>query len=380
MSDAELTDQLKRLGLYTGAAWYQVAVVEIDNFHQRWSGTNDAALCQYSLSNILNELMTLSNGQHDVFPGPEGRLISLFQFQNTDAGDDYVYNQYMRLQKIVRKYLHFTVSIGLGEKVDHMRQICQSYQGALKVLRNKWSMGEERIMCYRSLTDEGLRVDFYSAELNEKLLHGLHMQNISETEAALDSIFRFIREKRLSKEYAITIFVGVISLCLSAVTEQGKTVEEIFGDDFAPHEEIRHMESLEAIHEWFLWFFQTIMEHTNQKRLTKTRALVMQAREYIQVHLQDSQMNLESIANALYVSPSYLRKMFKKELNVNISDYIQQARLQKAKDLLISCPGISISAVAEMAGYHDAGYFSKCFKKATGLTPSEYEIARKERK
>ena len=114
--------------------------------------------------------------------------------------------------------------------------------------------------------------------------------------------------------------------------------------------------------------------------MTKTRALVMQAREHIQVHLQDSMLNLESIANALYVSPSYLRKIFKKELNINISDYIQQTRLQKAKDLLSSCTGISISAVAEMTGYHDVSYFSKCFKKATGITPSEYEVARTERK
>lgn len=380
MPDEELKIQLERIGLCTGAAWYQIAVMEIDNFYQKWSGTRDAALCQYGLSNILNELMTFPSGRHDVFPGPEGRLVSLFQFQDLSAGENFVYEQYLRLQKIVKKYLHFTVSVGIGERRDDLKQIHQSYQEALRVLQNKWSMGEERIMRYRSLADGRLRVAFYSAELNEKLLHGIRVRDLSETETALDAIFQFIREKHLSEDYALTIFIGVISLCLSVVTEQGTTVEEMFGDGFEPYEKIRHMESLEVIHDWFLSFFQTLMDRMKQKRLTKTRALVMQAREHIQVHLQDSMLNLESIANALYVSPSYLRKIFKKELNINISDYIQQTRLQKAKDLLSSCTGISISAVAEMTGYHDVSYFSKCFKKATGITPSEYEVARTERK
>ena len=44
MPDEELKIQLERIGLCTGAAWYQIAVMEIDNFYQKWSGTRDAAL------------------------------------------------------------------------------------------------------------------------------------------------------------------------------------------------------------------------------------------------------------------------------------------------------------------------------------------------
>ncbi len=374
----ELFSQLGRLGILPGAAWYQIAVVEIDNFHQRWSGTSDATLWQYGLSNILDELMVFP-GCHVAFPGPEGRLVSLLQFREQEPGDDTVYAQYMRLLKIVRQYFSFTISVGIGERVDRLELAHQSYFEAVKVLKNKWIMGEDRVMQYSRLTDSGLRVGFYPGEINERLLRGLRMRDTAGVEMALDDIFRFVRENHLSVDYAITIFVGVVSLCLSAVTEQGKTVEEIFGAGFAPFEKIRYMESLDMIHAWFLQFFQTIFEKTQQNRPTKTRALVTQTKEYIHAHLQESELNLESISKAMYVSTSYLRKTFKKELDINISDYIQQARIQKAKELLSSCPSIAISAVSEMSGYHDISYFSKSFKRSTGMTPSEFAIAKAER-
>ena len=69
--------------------------------------------------------------------------------------------------------------------------------------------------------------------------------------------------------------------------------------------------------------------------------------------------------------PSHLSRLFKKYEKINVSDYITGKRIQWAEKLLLS--GIDpISVISEQVGYASPYYFSACFKKLTGKTPSEY--------
>jgi two-component system response regulator YesN len=64
--------------------------------------------------------------------------------------------------------------------------------------------------------------------------------------------------------------------------------------------------------------------------------------------------------------------MFTKELGKNYVDYLNEVRIEKAKEYLRdSC--YKTYEIAELVGIKDAHYFSKLFKKYTGVTPSEYK-------
>lgn len=86
-------------------------------------------------------------------------------------------------------------------------------------------------------------------------------------------------------------------------------------------------------------------------------------------------MQLEQIAQHIYINASYLRAVFKKEIGITIGDYITQYRMQKAKELLANNT-MRLADIAEKIGYNDAGYFSKSYKKFYGYSPSEYEKSR----
>ena len=62
--------------------------------------------------------------------------------------------------------------------------------------------------------------------------------------------------------------------------------------------------------------------------------------------------------------------MFKSETGLTISDYVLKLRMEKAKEL-IEIEDNKLSTIAELVGYTDAGYFSKCFKEMFGFAPSE---------
>lgn len=93
--------------------------------------------------------------------------------------------------------------------------------------------------------------------------------------------------------------------------------------------------------------------------------------DFIAAHY-DQPLNFSLIAQAMNYSQSYLTKTFLQEYNCTPMRFLNQLRLQKACQLLIHNPLLSINQIAELSGYEDQGYFSRTFKKHMGISPLQY--------
>ena len=96
-------------------------------------------------------------------------------------------------------------------------------------------------------------------------------------------------------------------------------------------------------------------------------AKVISAIEFIRNNYS-RQICLEDIAEYAGVSRVYLSQIFKKETGKNISDYLVEYRLGKAKELLLNS-NLKIYTIAELCGFGSAQYFNKIFKKMNGISP-----------
>ena len=83
-------------------------------------------------------------------------------------------------------------------------------------------------------------------------------------------------------------------------------------------------------------------------------------------------MTLASIADVLNISPGYLSSNFKKFTNSTLSDYIAFVKIEKAKELIDQHEYLMYE-ISGMLGFENPYYFSKVFKKMTGISPREYE-------
>ena len=86
----------------------------------------------------------------------------------------------------------------------------------------------------------------------------------------------------------------------------------------------------------------------------------------------ESPLSLEKVSERSGYSKWHLQRMFKKETGQNFLDYLTELRISKAKELLCG-ETLSVQDVAETVGYSDLKYFSRLFKKATGVSPSDYK-------
>lgn len=98
------------------------------------------------------------------------------------------------------------------------------------------------------------------------------------------------------------------------------------------------------------------------------------AMQFLQGHIAQNlagDLSLEALARLVHLSPSYLSKEFKRTMGQNLSTYISETRMERAKALMRS-PELKNYEIARLVGIDDPVYFSRAFKKATGLRPSEY--------
>jgi YesN/AraC family two-component response regulator len=85
-----------------------------------------------------------------------------------------------------------------------------------------------------------------------------------------------------------------------------------------------------------------------------------------------TKITLEDVAAHVYLSPSYLSKLFKTATGQNFNSYLNNLRIEHAKQLMLSGLG-DLESVALTVGYEDQSYFTKVFKRLTGVTPKKFK-------
>ena len=87
-------------------------------------------------------------------------------------------------------------------------------------------------------------------------------------------------------------------------------------------------------------------------------------------------LSLSNLSAALNISGSYLSTLFKKEMGQTLTEFINQRRIDHAKHLL-RATRLQIQTIAQHCGIMDVHYFSKVFRKHTGLSPKQYREGQK---
>jgi two-component system, response regulator YesN len=111
-----------------------------------------------------------------------------------------------------------------------------------------------------------------------------------------------------------------------------------------------------------------IEQHILSKTKRRVVALVI---EIIHSRLSE-ELSLNSIADELFLNPSYLGRLFKEDTGESFSSFVTKTRIEKAKTLLLDIT-VKVYEVSEKVGYTDPAYFSYKFKRIVGMTPQDFQ-------
>jgi AraC-like DNA-binding protein len=120
-------------------------------------------------------------------------------------------------------------------------------------------------------------------------------------------------------------------------------------------------------------FGQQLSAAANRMTLQDAEAeppMIRRAKAYIAGHYGDP-VGLEEIARTMHVSTFYFCKTFKKAAGLTFTDYLGRVRVERAKNLLLN-PHLRVSEIAYTVGFQSLTHFNRVFRKLTGESPTDF--------
>ena len=117
-----------------------------------------------------------------------------------------------------------------------------------------------------------------------------------------------------------------------------------------------------------------LLDVLNQQRTKSKNHLISMAKTYVQEHLGDTDLSLESVSLHVGLSKIYFCQLFHKEEGLSFNAYVNGERIARAKSLLLNT-GKKAFEISNEVGYNNPKYFNYVFKNTVGVTPLEYRKA-----
>lgn len=132
-------------------------------------------------------------------------------------------------------------------------------------------------------------------------------------------------------------------------------------------------EAFQAITQLLNVFAQYLAEFASRNAIASSGAepsAVASAKEFVQSHAEEP-ITLAQVVKHVKVSRFYFCKLFKKATGLTLTEYVSRVRVEKAKTLLVD-PSLRISEVVYAAGFGSIPRFNSVFKRHVGMPPTEY--------
>lgn len=166
--------------------------------------------------------------------------------------------------------------------------------------------------------------------------------------------------------------VNCITRLMRLVCDYGFDISQFFKTSSVPFKYVIRMEEKEEMRNYLLNFTGYIIAGCGNRRELPESHVIRQVCRDLEDNYRDSEITLAGMAKKYYVNSSFLCRLFKQEMGVNFSNYLMRIRIDRAIELLKE-EHYKIYEIAELVGIPDANYFSKCFKKITGVSVRDYQ-------
>jgi len=277
---------------------------------------------------------------------------------------------------LLSRFRHTTYFyIGKGAKSTGIPKAFSSYTSAVVALQSSFFFPPATILSAPDSTTHG-EAPYEEADLNsykhfeEMLLE----RREKEVNALVEQLYQFYHKNRFAlPSQAKGLYFRLLMTLYDAASSL--SIYSFLEYTHIPQGEKQIMEALDAcfsyddLHHLFaLGITEYFDAYKNADNKSSTINLI---KDYISKHYMREALTIKEISDYAHLSLSYMCTYFKNQTGLTLNQYITEYRMKKAMQLLKD-PRNQITDISAQVGYNNGNYFSKSFKKYTGMTPSGF--------
>ncbi|MBO9609986.1 MAG: response regulator [Paenibacillaceae bacterium] len=354
---------------------HEMLYLSVDHFQKfldgRWNGNE--TLFSFAIMNVMEEILQSVDGT-DLFYSGSGDFVIVRSVRDQECLSPSGWGDlFHELTLALDQFLKIRISGGWSGMRLVMQPIPDLYVEAMKACQFRYILGKGKL-----ITDQDI-----AHSIGTTISYPINSDRIGLLRNALTAFHPELLERTLEtlcvkqEEVSLTNFNEVLrlyekySFVLMDFVEQNG-FQAACGPMLESFNEIIY--DREAVPELNARLKDAVTRIA--RNMETGNSHVRQLIKYMQGHLAQK-ITLQSAAEQLGVSSPYLGRLIQKELGISFNEYLNQHRIERAKELLIEGHQ-KIYEIAEQVGYASTEYFSRMFKKVVGVNPLDYSLGKYE--
>lgn len=300
-------------------------------------------------------------------------LNSLVLVMSTDGIEDYreqIRSLGEKIISVVKDYFEVSVSVAVSSRKESLGEFGSLLYEAMSATNHYFYHSLDPVVFYSEECETSARHtgSFHIGFLKKDLSQAVALNDSGRLEEILDQVASLLREHNPSRQQAVNACANLYFF-LSSFFEDEE--EPDFPYEVNIMEKLGRLGTLGQIIQWINWFKEAVSRILERRRDTRVDKIAEMVREYVMEHYKE-RITLGQAAEALNISQGYLSTAFKKQSGESFTNYVSAIKIEKAKELIASHQYMMYE-VSDLLGFDTPFYFSKVFKKVTGMSPKEYE-------
>lgn len=275
----------------------------------------------------------------------------------------------------IRDHLMFTLNLPVtffySRLYSGYQNIYRCYYETKFLSKYSDQMQDKIILSYEEYVETSKNPSIDLANIRLSILKLLRKHDINTLKSYVENIINTYSSSSSNWESYNMLKIDFILTGIIFIHENKATITNIFDKYFDPLSEIMNCDESHICVDFINNFYTRIINFLRSSKVSSGRRLAERAMELIEQNISNPELNVMWLADQLYVNNNYLSREFRKELNITLIKYINNKRLQVAK-IYLDEGYQNIQQIASLTGFTDPLYFSKCFKKQFGISPSKY--------
>lgn len=377
--DLSIDDQITSFGISFISSDFAVMSIYIENIdqleelHIEISPFQQMKLIQFTVMNVMEEVI---GKYHASFMTEINDMI--FCLINFDPVRKQEYKKdieeaFKEGQNFLQEYFQIYCTGTLSNIHEGRERIPTAYQEALDTLEYGFIVGKTDLMYYESTKTEEVREYYYPMEEEQKIINcikaGDNQQAMVIIEMILFKNHHLISSQPLLSRY---LFFDIIATIMKTLYDLSLGQEEPAIENLDIIENFHRYKTLLGFKNGIQEIIEEACEKVIQCKNKNSTKFSEEVKMFVQNHYQNEALNISFIADQVGYHPSYVSKLFKEETGMGLLDFINQIRIEAAKDILKGSEKKRLEDVATAVGYSNVRTFMRIFKSYEGVTPGQY--------